>query len=296
MSGRWTPLVIPVLALGLALGLSGCDLDSVTSWVGDGIGNLLKSGAEPSPGASREAPPSPAASVAQANAELLAEMFRVVFAKEPQSASEKATFFSLVGALNQGASLEGIYNGLTHSADYRKLEREKKAASPAVLNRFTELLARIEAELPEPTAFTVAAAQPLPAPVQPVFREGAQDPATPPSPPETPAKVDRTALIAEYTQLFVGAPLLTLKRVLGDEALKLVASKSAYPEKLALWYSKWAVQMAGEGVDFGLPLRSSTEEHFHYRWALKAPEDRVKWEVLNRLHRILNAAKPNPGA
>ena len=88
---------------------------------------------------------------------------------------------------------------------------------------------------------------------------------------------------------FAGASFFTLKRVMGDEALKLVAARASTPEQLALWYSKWAVQMTGLGIDFGLVLRNSKDENFHYKWALSISPDRVKWEVLNRVHRVLKA-------
>ena len=32
------------------------------------------------------------------------------------------------------------------------------------------------------------------------------------------------------------------------------------------------------------------DESFHREWALQLPVDRLKWEVLNRLHRLLNDA------
>jgi hypothetical protein len=90
--------------------------------------------------------------------------------------------------------------------------------------------------------------------------------------------------------LFVGASIFTLKRVLGDEAIKVMAAKAEYKEKFALWYSKWVVHMASRNVDFGIGLRNKPDEAFHYKWAVEASPEKLKWEVLNRLHRVLNEA------
>lgn len=57
---------------------------------------------------------------AKANSEIFHEMFVVVFMREPKDRSE---FGNWVDTLNQGASLEGVYNGLTHSEEYRRLEK-----------------------------------------------------------------------------------------------------------------------------------------------------------------------------
>ena len=88
---------------------------------------------------------------------------------------------------------------------------------------------------------------------------------------------------------FVDASNFTLKRVLGDEMLRLVAEKSSDPKALQAWYGQWVVRMAGKGVDFGFPLRNKADAAFHSQWAASADPDRLKWEVLNRINRILNA-------
>lgn len=126
------------------------------------------------------------------------------------------------------------------------------------------------------------------------------------------------AELPKPTQLenFGLASLFTLKRVLSDEALKVLAAKgnvartavgssgavapAAEPSpgkseesprvKLAGWYSKWAVHMAQKNVDFGVALRNKPDEAFHFKWATEVSEDQIIWEVLNRLHRILNEA------
>lgn len=248
---------------------------------------------------------------AKANAELLHEVFKVVFIREPKDRGE---FGSMVDSMNQGASLEGVYNGFTHSSDYRKLEMANAGASPDALRAFGEELAILEAELPTPVEFDASATQPLALPVNP-----GEEPAAPPTPVEkvqadgvhvieygkvpqpgvsaepqagasSAPKLDIKALSEKYTQQFVGASVYTLKRIVGDEALRVVSVKKEYPEKLALWYSKWVVHMCALGVDYGIALRNKPDEQFHYKWALTAGEDRINWEVLNRVHRVLNEA------
>jgi hypothetical protein len=249
---------------------------------------------------------------AKVNAELLHEVYKVVFQREPK---DRAEFGTLVDSMNQGASLEGMYNGFTHSTDYRKLETANSGASPEALQAFGEELAILEAELPTPVEFDNEATQPLaaagegaappPTPVSTLHADGVNvieygkvpEPGVTTAPTSEPkavasagAKPDIKVLADRYTKQFVGASIFTLKRVLGDEALRVVAEKKEYPEKLALWYSKWVVHMAVRGVDFGISQRNKPDEEFHYKWALTAGEDRVNWEVLNRVHRVLNEA------
>src|SRR5690606_22891186 len=108
----------------------------------------------------------------RANAEILREIFTVVYMRPPQ---DKADFGNWLDTLNQGASLEGIYNGLTHSSGYRRLESSIRGASPEALKRFGVELARLQAELPEPTRFREDASLPLPVPVQPEYVKPADD-------------------------------------------------------------------------------------------------------------------------
>ncbi len=203
----------------------------------------------------------------KANSEIFHEMFVVVFMREPKDRSE---FGNWVDTLNQGASLEGVYNGLTHSEDYRRLEKTSPKASEKAVKAFREEITLLEIELSIPTQL----------------------------------------------ENFGLASLFTLKRVLSDEALKVLAAKNnvnkaalavngavvpaANPSsakneesprvKLAGWYSKWAVHMAQKNVDFGVALRNKPDEAFHFKWATEVSEDQIVWEVLNRLHRILNEA------
>ena len=165
---------------------------------------------------------------------------------------DRSEFGNWVDTLNQGASLEGVYHGLIQSEDYRQLEVQSKSASPEALRIFSEEFSILGAELS----------------------------------PDS----DIRALQEKNIQRYVGVSLFTLKKNLGEEALKVIASKNEYPEKLSLWYSKWVVRLADRNIDFGIDLRNKKDEEFHFKWALENKTDRLSWEVLNRLHRILNEA------
>lgn len=228
-----------------------------------------------------------AARLSKMNSELLREVYLTVLL---QDSPDRAEFGSLVDTLNQGASFEGVYNGFTHSARYREYEMRKKGASAAALRVFSEELAILELELPEPTQFDETSAQPL---RRPDFPTGEERPSfdAPMRAAPSPKAPDPKALAELYARQFVGASIFTLKRVIGDEVFKVMATKREYREKLALWYARWVVRVANERrVDYGLPLRNLADEKFHYKWALDASVDRIQWEILNRLHRILNQA------
>lgn len=287
-----------ITILILMVGASGCDLSIVNQEL-DRIWNLLTGtesptvAASPSPvvEARDEILTSDAAKNAKANAEILKEMMFIVFMREPKDRGE---FGNWTDTLNQGASIEGVYNGLTHSSDYRKLEIGSPVAGFEVLKAFAEELAYIESELPVPSQFDLSTSSPLPTP---------EDPNAPSVPSETTSspKPDIQALIPalkdKYAKQFAGSSIFTLKRVLADESLKLVGIKLPQRDKLAIWYSKWAVRTCQLNVDFGIPLRNKPDEGFHFKFALESPEDRVKWEVLNRVHRIINEAnKPKAGS
>ncbi len=216
--------------------------------------------------------PTPSFSL-QANAELLREMLYVVYQKEPKNVQE---FLDFKNALDQGASIEGIYNGLTHSSRYRKYELSFPQSRAMTLKVFTQELWNIEVELPDWTEFTAKSAKPLevfkPNEIRDLILPTYKSPHT----------------TEYYSRIFSHASHFTLKRILGDEALKLIDSKKKNKSELDQWYGKWVVKLAQRNVDFGLELRNKQDEEFHTQWADSASEDRIKWEVLNRVHRLLN--------
>lgn len=284
---------IPPELEGQWLKLQRTFIAAVAGWNGEPSASV-----SPAPSASASPEPQELGSTrardAKANAELLHEVYTVVLGREPKDRSE---FGSLVDSMNQGASLEGMYNGFVHSMDYRRLESSGRGASPIALRAFGEELAVFEAELPSPIEYDLQGA-----PVPPSLADGVTvieygKPGVPaagssavPSVRPSLGPQALAALAEKYSRQFVGTSIFTLKRLIGEEALRVIVHKREYPEKLALWYSQWVVHMTARQVDFGIPQRNQADEGFHYKWALSAGEDRIVWEVLNRVHRTLNEA------
>lgn len=294
-------LVIALGALG-SVGLTACDTpDQFFSrlqkeW--NALQTVLAGGQSPlarrndvakSPNPMLTLSPSEAAARARQNSELLQEVLRVVYNREPENRGE---FGTLLDTMNQGASIEGLYNGFTHSADYRKLEMANPGSTPDALTFFASELAETEALLDAPTNFGANAALPLSTPVQPidtgVTEESFPAKATP-SPSKSPMGHHAVkALELKYMVDFGSSSIFTLKRVLSDEMLKLLDQLSQDPIALHKWYGDWVFRMCSKNVDFGIPLRNKADAAFHTQWAKTADPDRLRWEVLNRIDRILN--------
>lgn len=267
------------LLMSLVLGqsvllLSGCEFK-------------LKPDPEPSPSAvPQKEELSERAKRARANSEILQEMFKVVF---NEAAQNPAQFGNLLDSINQGASFEGIYNGLVYGDAYRKLETTARNAPPRALAIFSEELAKFAIDLPRAPQYDehsfaeLDADQAASRGIMALEYGKAQGNGSSPQPQTV------ESLRSKYTQVFIGAGAFRLKRVLGEVAIQVVGQNREYPQKMALWYAKWAVRMCAQGVDFGLPQRNQADEGFHFDWAVRAGEDRVKWEVLNRIHRLINA-------
>ena len=298
--------LIRILALGsLCVVLPACGAGSRVSarleqmkahWqtLIDGLfpGKAAKPTTSPQAQASAAADPaldSEKAKIAKANAEILNEMLTVVLMQEPK---DRSLFGNYVDSLNQGASLEGVYNGFSHSSYYRQLENKVLGATPAALDFFvSEMLALMKDEK-DAGPLTEDAGRPLAVPVNPAEDEGydivkypgagGTKPGASPAPKGSPTEVEIRAKF-KYSSIF------TLKRALGDEALKVIADKKSVAEDLANWYAKETLRLIDTQVDFGLALRNKRDEKFHHDWAMSFSQDRLTWEVLNRLHRVLNA-------
>ncbi len=236
------------------------------------------------------APTSEAGKRAQAHAELLREVYQVVTLEEPQDPQE---FTGFLENLNQGGTLEGLYNGFTHSEVYRQREQKRVTVSDRTLPVFAKELVYLTLEQANPTIFTAEDALPLQRAVEPGVPEELGVPAGKSSDSKIaviPRDIDKLA--EHYEKLFARASFFTLKRVLADEAMKVFAIKASSPDALSEWYGAWASRTSKLGVNFGLELRNRGDEKFHADFAKKAAPDRVRWEVLNRVHRVLNATLP----
>ena len=294
MSSR---LIAALFALGLALGGSSCDIahfadelqhewDAMITVMTGGSSPLQKK--KPLPAAATGAA-SVKAALSKANGEILHEMYEVVFMREPKN---KEFFGDYVDTMNQGASIEGVYNGFVHSSNYRQLEEQTPGPAPESAKFLVAELQEWQKDLPGPTVVDENSGKPLGLPVTPYAAP--DDPAASVDPSPRPFDAYKAAAFFGHSSIF------TLKRVMGDEAIRLIDGKKNAQE-LAHWYAKWVVRMASHQIDFGLELRNRSDENFHYGWALSAPVDNLKWEVLNRVHRLLNAgylaqnASPSPG-
>lgn len=292
-----------LFALASAAGLSGCSLIP-PEWQKRLLDTGLPFLPAPTGGAavSVSEEVSPETAKIRAHVELLAEVYRVTFLKD---APDAAWLSGYADNLRQGGSIEGVYNGWVRSADYRIRENEKGAAPAGALRAFARELAVIESAAHDARLFTDVDAQPARL-LSPEEEDAVQEARTTPTPTATAESAfgrpldtaplaragvtDASSLSGRYEAVFFRARLFTLKRILGDEALRLVAEKAVDPKALSTWYSAWAAQMAQRGVDFGHEKRNLAVTDFHRDWAMGASPDRIGWEVLNRLHRILNAA------
>lgn len=244
--------------------LSSCNVQSVlTAWL------------TPQP-TEHVSPPAHSQTNAELHAEFLRELFLVVLERQPHNQQE---FLKYMNALYQGASYEGVYNGVVYSREYRN--KEVGTAAPV---RSIKLFAEIQGTLLLNQKY-----DPL----------KIKNPAVPDVPtnivssPPQPTDQERTDILARMDQEALGKSLSTLKRLLGEEILKTIDLKKEYREKLAAWYGRFTVFLNKKNLDFSIPQRNIQDEYFHYKWALQASEDRIKWECLNRIHRLMNEASQN---
>lgn len=289
-------LVAAVLALSMSL--SGCQvppLPELLAKINRAVGfELFKYKQktlpddvkdEMSQASNPDASPS-AGALAKANSELLGEMFKVVFHLD--KVEDKSEFGGLTHSLNQGASLEGIYHGIVMGSRYRGLEGSTKAASPRVLKAFVLEMAELQLSMRSPTEFQVEESRKAPNIEYPDGSAAQPGVAKKKESQEVKEKKDKTVLINELLQIFIGASDYTLKRVLADEALKKFDELKDSPAELAQWYAQFVLRMCDTHIDFGLELRNKPDFDFHFKFAQRMAPDRVKWEVLNRYHRYLN--------
>jgi len=227
------------------------------------------------------------------NQKILDEMVQTVFLRDPISPKE---FAGLLDVLNQGASFEGVYNGLVHSTEYRQLEENAKPALPTTLQRFAEEWTLLQIELPVEERARLTASLALPIPAIEAPQEGDAESASSsisdmqpsPTPSFTSRDEERKAVQQATEEIFLRANAFTLRRVIGSEVFKVFARKKGDRNVLADWYARFCSRVAARGVALGYPQREDEGIEFHREWAWNASTDRLQWEVLFRLHRILN--------
>ena len=225
--------------------------------------------------------------LAKANAELLFEMMSVIF--NQTEIEDKSSFGELVHSLNQGASLEGIYNGIIMGSRYRTLEANAQSASPAVLKAFAVEMAELQVVMKNPTEFVKDQSN---KPLSIDYPEGNEKQAVVEGhSQEVKPKKTKDEIFQLMLENFLGASTQTLKRVLGEEALRNMDQQKDSIGDLADWYGRFVLRMCDSQIDFGLPERNNANFDFHFKFAQTMALDRVKWEVLNRYHRYMNHLK-----
>lgn len=153
--------------------------------------------------------------------------------------------------LSQRGSVEGVYRGLVLSTEYAALEQGR--ADLKALRFFAQEMA----------AFDFPNSQ-------------ESDPAL-------------KAAGEKYAKEYMGKPLFTLKRVLGDRVIQEAETRKGDKDRLAAWYSNFVGRWAKAGVSFGMAQRDRADEAFHFKWAKENNLGMIQWELLNRVHRVLNS-------
>lgn len=168
---------------------------------------------------------------------------------KPARASKEVDGWANV--LSQRGSIEGVYHGFVLSSEYGELEKGR--ADIKVLRFFAQEMAALDHPNLADTAEPVAAAR------------------------------------AKYAQENSAQSLFALKRILGERILQESVSRKADKDRLAGWYASFAARWAKHGVSFGMAQRNKEDEAFHYRWAQENNLGMIQWELLNRVHRVMNA-------
>ena len=236
---------------------------------------------------------SPAARRSRENSELLAEMIRVLFGREAQ---DPRVFSQYHASLNQGASLEGILNGLTHSAAYRELETKSGPATSLARAFFVDELVKIQEGLVatghDPFSLYDSTPKPL---AKSEFPTGTPSVAS--SKNERAWKYESKSSPATYAKAFSMSSAPTLRRVLVEAVeARVDGFLSPTSPEYGTWFAELASRLAGAGVDFGVALRNKADVASHLELfgsfvKTRTPaevRDRIVWECLNRYLRVLN--------
>lgn len=222
----------------------------------------------------------PSEDIRKINAEFIKELFMDTLQREPSS--NEST--SMMTTLDQGAHFEGMYNGIIYSPVYKL--KEKGLASVETVRIFSEIMTYLYFENKKENMDTnknLNTDQELPKTEIPTVNKVENK-------KYQPTKEEYALKIQEFKQIAIQEEYSfhTLKRIMGEEMLKTLDVMKKYKEKLATWYGKTAIFLNKYNIDFGIQKRNNMDETYHYRWALYVDEDRIKWEMLHRLHVIMN--------
>ncbi len=206
--------------------------------------------------------------------QFLTELYSVVLNREPTPQE----FQEWLNVLSQQGSYEGIYHGIAQNEEYRA--REVGAAPLGAMKLYADLMTEIALE---------ARYDPLTLKEKQRRAEGTEGLSSHVQEKQANSE-EIKKLKAQYEQAALSKSFFTLKRETVAEALRMMELKRDYHEKFATWFGKFVLFTNGKNVDFGLAERNANEEQTHYRWALTHTDDQVRWEVINRIHRLFNAA------
>jgi len=213
--------------------------------------------------------------------EVVPEMYRVLLRKNPPPQD----YEGWVEVLTQGASLEGVYRGLVTSSGYRSLETRgpkislssleywvrdwKKSASffRACGDRIPSLI----------WSDRLAQASPLfPSDPQPVISQEGKPPGI-------------NSSFQEWVEFFSETSVATFARVMTN--LYLRGSQECPQSSRMDWYGPWAADVARRArerhINLGHELRLRDSAEFHRVWAGQMTLDRVHWEMVNKINRLL---------
>lgn len=166
-------------------------------------------------------------------------------------AKSKEAVDNWANVFSQRGSMEGVYRGMVQSTDYAALESGR--AELKALRFFAQEMAALDH----------------------------------PNAADSDEVVKATA--EKYAKEYMGRPLFTLKRLLGDRVIDESASRKGDKDRLATWYANFVARWAKAGISFGMPQRDKPDEAFHFKWAKENNLGMLQWELLNRVHRVLNA-------
>lgn len=192
----------------------------------------------------------------QIRKQFLSEIYQHVFARKFR---DREAFIRWMNVLEQGASVEGVYRGLVLSREYAQMERGR--TTPEALELFASEMALLALYRDNKGVEYIQSDQ---------------------------GKRKREELKRALQARFESRSLFTLKRILGEEVLEYMDILKENRQTLSKWYADTTVRWNSQGVDFGLKQRNSKDGEYHQQWALGNSIGRIQWEVLNRLHRMMN--------
>lgn len=95
----------------------------------------------------------------------------------------------------------------------------------------------------------------------------------------------------EFLERFKEVPFFTAKRVLGEALLTHLDEIAQDSDRVSTGFGKWVERSNATEFKtaFGSKARDDSTAESSREWARTAALDSIKWEALNRMHRVMNA-------